>query len=233
MSAPQKPPFKTLLFEQFAQIGKALSSGVRLELIEFLAQRERTVEELARLAGITLANASQHLKVLKAAGLVESRKQGLHVIYRLSSPEVFTLWAKLRDVAEHRLAGVDRLVRERFPGRATLEAVTLQELRRKLSAGEVVLLDVRPAEEFEAGHIRGARNVPLATLEDQLRRLPKDIEIVAYCRGPYCVLSDEAVARLRAAGRPAFRLEQGYPDWQALGWPVASGPAPEGKAVRA
>lgn len=221
------------MFEQFAQIGKALASGARLEIVEFLAQRERSVEELARLAGISIANASQHLKVLKAAGLVESRKAGLRVIYRLASPEVFALWAKLRDLAQQRLAGVDRLVRERVPERSTLQPVTLPELRRKMAGGQVVLLDVRPEEEFQAGHIRGARNIPLAALEKRLRSLPKDAEIVAYCRGPYCVLSDDAVAMLRDKGRKAFRLEQGYPDWRALGWPCAARPEPAAIGGRA
>jgi rhodanese-related sulfurtransferase/DNA-binding MarR family transcriptional regulator len=233
MSTPIASSFKTHLFEQFAQIGKALGSGARLEIVEFLAQRERSVEELARLAGISIANASQHLKVLKTAGLVENRKEGLRVIYRLSAPEVFALWANLRDVAQKRLAGIDRLVRERVPERTTLEAVTLPELRRKMAAGQVVLLDVRPEEEFQSGHIRGARNIPLAALERHLRSLPKDAEIVAYCRGPYCVLSDDAVAMLRAKGRKAFRLEQGYPDWRALGWPCAVGPETTAGGVRA
>lgn len=222
------PTFKTALFAQFAQIGKALSSGVRLEMIEFLAQRERSVEELARLAGLSMANASQHLKVLRAAGLVESRKEGLHVICWLATPEVFRLWASVRDLAEKRLAEVDRIVRDRLPGRATLEAVTLAQLRQKLEEGSVVVIDVRPPEEFWAGHIPGAQNVPLPELKQHIQNLPEEIEIVAYCRGPYCVLSDDAVELLRANGRNAYRLEQGYPDWRALGWPCAKGTTPLG-----
>lgn len=209
--------FKNDLFAQFARIGKALSSGPRLEMLELLAQRERHVEELAGLAGLSVANASRHLQVLRGAGLVLARKKGLFVHYRLAGDDVFGLWQALRNTGEARVAEVDRLVRSYLTDRASLEAVSLPELQRRMRDGAVVLLDVRPAEEFAEGHIPGARNIPLSELQARLRSLPKDREIVAYCRGPYCVLSDEAVAVLRASGRRAFRLSHGFPDWKALG----------------
>jgi rhodanese-related sulfurtransferase len=212
---------KAEVFDQFARIGKALASGRRLEMIEFLAQRERSVDELARLCGLSVANASQHLQCLRAAGLVEARKEGLRVLCRLSDPRVFALWRSLRQVGERRLAEVERLVHGYREARDTLEALSLPELKRRMKEGRVVLLDVRPAEEFAAGHIPGARNIPLAALKKGLASLPKGRQVVAYCRGPYCLLSDDAVALLRAAGREAVRLEQGFPDWRAQGGPVA------------
>ena len=226
--------FKNDLFEQFARVGKALASGRRLEMVELLAQRERSVEELARMSGLSVANASQHLQVLRGAGLVETRKEGLHVHYRLAGAEVFQLWQSLRRVGEERVAEIDRMVRSFRTDRDSLEAVSLKELQRKLKDGTVILLDVRPADEFADGHIAGARNVPLAELKAQLKMhlksFPKAREIIAYCRGPYCVLSDDAVSVLRANGRQAFRLAEGFPDWKALGLRVE--PASTGGSTR-
>ena len=215
-----KREFKTDLFEQFARIGKALASGRRLEVLELLAQRERNVEDLARLTNMSVANASQHLQVLRAARLVEVRKDGLYATYRLGDERVFGLWKALRELGESRLAEVNHMVRTYLADRNSLEAVTAVDLRRKLKQNSVIVLDVRPAEEYDAGHIAGARSVPLNELRTRLKELPKSREIVAYCRGPYCVLADEAVALLRSHGLRAFRFEQGFPEWKASGLPV-------------
>jgi rhodanese-related sulfurtransferase len=220
MNQTVKREFKTELFEQFARIGKALASGRRLELLELLAQRARNVEDLARLTGMSVANTSQHLQVLRAARLVQVRKSGLYATYRLADERVFDLWKALRELGENRLVEVNHMVRSYLSGRDSLEAVTVTDLRRKLKQGSVILLDVRPAEEYAAGHIAGARSVPLNELQTRLKELPKTREIVAYCRGPYCVLADEAVALLRSHGLRAFRFEQGFPEWKASGLPV-------------
>lgn len=220
MDQALKRDFKTELFEQFARIGKALASGRRLELLELLAQRARNVEDLARLTGMSVANTSQHLQVLRAARLVEVRKSGLYATYRLADEKVFDLWKALRELGENRLAEVNHMVRAYLSGRDSLEAVTATDLRRKLKKSSVIVLDVRPAEEYAAGHIAGARSIPLNELQTRLKELPKSREIVAYCRGPYCVLADEAVALLRSRGRRAFRFEQGFPEWKASGLPV-------------
>jgi rhodanese-related sulfurtransferase len=212
--------FKIELFEQFARIGKALASGRRLELVELLAQKEHTVEDLARLSGMSVANTSQHLKVLRSARLVEVRKQGLYARHRLADERVFRLWQALRELGEDRIAEIDRVVDSFLTDRKSLKAISTEELKRRLNDRSVVVLDVRPPDEYSAGHIPGARSIPVAELEARLKELPKNREIVAYCRGPYCVLADEAVALLRARGRDALRLEQGFPDWKARGLPV-------------
>jgi rhodanese-related sulfurtransferase/predicted transcriptional regulator len=215
-----KREFKNELFEQFARVGKALASGRRLEIVELLAQRERTVEEVARLADLSVANASQHLKLLRSAGLVEARKDGLFVRYRLADERVFRLWQALRDLGENRIAEIDRVVHSFLTDRKSLKAISTEELKRRLKDRSVVVLDVRPSDEYSAGHIPGARSIPVSELEARLKELPKNREIVAYCRGPYCVLADEAVALLRSRGLKALRLEQGFPDWKAQGFPV-------------
>jgi rhodanese-related sulfurtransferase/predicted transcriptional regulator len=215
-----KREFKNELFEQFARVGKALASGRRLEIVELLAQRERTVEEVARLADLSVANASQHLKLLRSAGLVEARKGGLFVRYRLADERVFRLWQALRDLGENRIAEIDRVVHSFLTDRKSLKAISTEELKRRPKDRSVVVLDVRPPDEYRAGHIPGARSIPVSELEARLKELPKNQEIVAYCRGPYCVLADEAVALLRARGLKALRLEQGFPDWKAQGFPV-------------
>jgi rhodanese-related sulfurtransferase/DNA-binding transcriptional ArsR family regulator len=220
MDSGAKRDFKDRLYEQFARIGKALSSGRRLELIELLAQRERSVEELAKDTALSVANCSQHLQILRAAKLVEVRRDGLFARYRLADETVLRLWLALREIGESRLAEISRLV-ESFRGdRRALEAISFDELRRRLKARSIVLLDVRPAEEYDAGHIPGARSMPVSELKRRLRELPKARQIAAYCRGPYCVLADEAVALLRSRGFRAVRLEGGLPDWKAQGLPV-------------
>jgi rhodanese-related sulfurtransferase/DNA-binding transcriptional ArsR family regulator len=214
--------FKEQLYAQFARLGKALANPHRLELVDLLAQGERTVEELAREAGLSVANASQHLQTLRGAGLVEVRREGLYAHYRLADERVFRVWQALRELGEARLAELDRVVAHFLGGRDDLEAIDMQELRARLEDDAVIVLDVRPAEEYRAGHIPGARSVPVAELEQVLRDLPPDREIVAYCRGPYCVFSDEAVALLRERGYRARRLTAGLPDWRAAGLPVAT-----------
>ena len=220
MDQPIKREFKTELFEQFARIGKALASGRRLELLELLAQRQRNVKDLARLTGMSVANASQHLQVLRSARLVEVRKDGLYATYRLADEKVFELWKALRGLGESRLAEVSHMVRTYLADRNSLEAVNAVDLHCKLKQGSVIVLDVRPADEYAAGHIAGARSIPLSELQTRLKELPKRHEIVAYCRGPYCVLADEAVAFLRSHGLRAFRFDEGFPEWKASGLPV-------------
>jgi len=216
--------FKDRLYGQFARIGKALASPHRLELLEILAQAERTVEALAAESGMSLANASQHLQVLREAGLVESRRQGLYVHYRLADESVFALSTSLCNVAERRLAELDRLVRDQFGSRSDPELVGMDELLARMRSGRVVVLDARPAREFAAGHIAGALSVPVDELKSRLDRLPKGKEYVAYCRGPYCVYADRAVEVLLKSGRRARRLREGFPQWKAAGLPSERGP---------
>lgn len=212
--------FKDRLYGQFARIGKALSNPHRLELLELLAQGERTVEALALEANVSMANASQHLQALRAAGLVESEKQGLFVRYRLSDPAVFEMLKALRTVAERRLADLERMVREHFGDRSDPEPVSMDQLREKMRSGVVVVLDTRPPSEYAAGHIPGAISVPVDELKGRLKRLPKGREYVAYCRGPYCIYADRAVEVLAKSGRRARRLRDGFPEWKAAGHPV-------------
>lgn len=212
--------FKQDLFAQFARVGKALSSANRLELLEFLAQGERSVEALAKVAGLSVANTSQHLQQLRQTGLVVARKEGQHVLYRLSGDDIISLVECLRRVAENHLAEVNRLVDSYLTVKDSLEPIPAQELLTRARDGLVTVLDVRPPEEYAAGHLPGAINVPLSDLEKHLAILPKDNEVVAYCRGPYCVLAYEAVARLRARGYAARRLESGFPEWKQAGFAV-------------
>jgi rhodanese-related sulfurtransferase len=212
--------FKDQLYAQFARIGKALADPHRLELLDLLAQGERTVEDLAREAALSVANASQHLRLLHTARLVESRKEGLYVVYRLADPAVFTLWRALRHVGERQLAELDRLVAAYMHHPEHLEPLAREELVRRLAEGDAIVLDVRPALEYQQGHIAGSRSIPVDELEARLRELDPSREIVAYCRGPYCVFADEAVALLRARGFTARRYAEGYPEWAASGLPV-------------
>jgi rhodanese-related sulfurtransferase len=212
--------FKDRLYGQFARIGKALSSPHRLEILELLAQGERTVDSLATELGVSLANASQHLQALRQAALVQSRKDGLFVSYRLSDPTVFDLCLAIRTVAEHQLADLERLVREHFGGRSDADAVGMNELLKRARSKRVIVLDTRPATEYAAGHIAGAISVPVDDLQRRLRQLPKGNEYVAYCRGPYCVYADRAVEILRSHGRRVRRLRDGFPEWRAAGLPV-------------
>ncbi len=212
--------FKHDLFDQFARVAKALANGFRLELLEYLAQGERSVDALAKVSGLTLANTSQHLQQLRQVGLVATRKEGVSVYYRLSGDDVVVLLDTLRNVAERRVADVDRLVSAYLTVKDSLEPVPVGELLTRARDGLVTVLDVRPPEEYAAGHLPGAVNIPLAELEQNLEQLPKNQEVVAYCRGPYCVLAFEAVARLRAQGMEARRLQNGFPEWKQAGLPV-------------
>ena len=212
--------FKHDLFTQFARVGKALGNGNRLELLEYLAQGERSVDELSKVSGLTIANTSQHLQQLRQSGLVSSRKEGLKVYYMLSGDDVVGLLDALRGVAERHVADVERLVNSYLTVKDDLEPLPRHELLERVREGLVTVLDVRPPEEYAAGHVPGAVNVPLNELEQYLKALSPDQEIVAYCRGPHCVLAFDAVAQLREKGLPARRLEDGYPEWKTAGFPV-------------
>lgn len=219
-----KNDFKQQLFAQFARVGKALSHGNRLELLEFLAQGERSVDELATVAGLTVANASQHLQQLRQAGLVVARKQGTKVYYQLSGDDVLGLFESLRQVAERHLADVGQLVETYLSIKDGLEPLPREELLTRVHDGLVTVIDVRPPLEYAAGHVPGAVNIPLEELEQRLDELDPGQVIVAYCRGPHCILAFDAVARLRQRGLTARRLEDGYPEWKAAGLPVDESP---------
>lgn len=211
------------LYEQFARIGKALASARRVELLDLLCQGERNVEALARTASMTVTNTSQHLQTLRAARLVDARKEGTKVIYRVADDEVCRFFFSLRELAGSRLAEVEQIVRRYLEGGGDLEPVTRAELLARAKRDDVVVLDVRPPDEFAAGHIPGAVSVPLEELEQRLASLPGDTEIVAYCRGPYCLLAPRAVELLRERGFHARRLEGGFPEWRLAGLPIAVG----------
>lgn len=208
------------MFEHFAAVARTLGSAHRLELLQLLAQAPRSVEELGRLSGLTIANTSQHLQQLRRAAMVEASRDGKRVVYRLADAEIIALLGSLRHITERNLGAVERVLNSYFRERDNLEAVSRKELLRRMRGGLVTVIDTRPPEEFAAGHLPGALNVPLGELKHRLRELPRNQEIVAYCRGPYCVLSYEAVAELRKRGFKAARLEDGYPEWKAARLPV-------------
>ena len=212
--------FKHDLFTQFARVGKAFGNGNRLELIEFLAQGERSVDQLAKVSGLSVANTSQHLQQLRQAGLIISRKQGLKVFYQLSGGDVLVLFEALRAVASRHVAEVERLVNTFLTVKDNLEPISREELLDRTQQGQVMVLDVRPIEEFSAGHVPGAVNVPLSELEAYLQELDSGLEVVAYCRGPHCVLAFDAVVQLRERGLKARRLQDGFPEWKQAGLPV-------------
>jgi rhodanese-related sulfurtransferase/DNA-binding transcriptional ArsR family regulator len=216
---------KQALFAQFAAVAKALGHAHRLELLEQLAQGERVVEVLAQRTGLSIANASQHLQHMRRVGIVANRREGKFVYYRLTDDSVLELLAALRRIAERNVAEVERVVRSYFDDRDSLEAVSREELLQRSRAGTVTVLDVRPEDEFALGHLPRAVNIPLRALESRLSELNPSQEIIAYCRGPYCVLSYEAVAALRARGFKVRRLEDGLPEWRAAGLPVVTGNA--------
>jgi len=212
--------FKDAIYEQFARIGKAVSSPKRLELLDLLCQGPRTVEVLAKESSQTVANASQHLQVLRTSRLVEAEKKGLFVTYRLADPAVCEFFRAMRVLAESRLAEVEQIKRQFLEGRAGMKPVDREELLELVRQEAVTVLDVRPIEEFNAGHVAGALSIPLKELKLHLSDLPHDQEIVAYCRGPYCVLSVEAVEILRAEGFQAIRIEEGIQDFRAMGFSI-------------
>ncbi|MDE3114975.1 MAG: ArsR family transcriptional regulator [Pseudomonadota bacterium] len=218
-----RPNPKAALFAEFAAVAKALGHPQRLEILEMLAQGERSVDALAERMGLPIANISQHLRLMRQAGLLTSRRAGKHIYYTLSDPSVLALTGALQRVAERNLAQVREVLGGYFRERDAMEPVSRRELSRRLEDGTVIVLDVRPADEFAAGHLPGAVNIPLKALGRRLRDIPKGREIVAYCRGPYCVLAFEAVSLLRKHGRAARRLEDGYPEWRYAGLPVLQG----------
>ena len=213
---------KNTLYEQLARVGKALASPKRLELVDLLAQGERSVDALAAATAMTVANTSAHLQILRATRLVQSRKRGTHVFYRLADDQVLRLVIGLRDLAGTRLPDVKDAAAG-YLGGDDVEPMTRDDLRRRLAAGNVVVVDVRPIEEYRAGHLQGAVSIPLNELEARLAELPADVEIVAYCRGPYCLYAPQAVRILRHHGRAARRLQDGYPEWRLAGLPTATG----------
>jgi len=215
--------FKDAIYEQFARIGKAVASPIRLELLDLLCQGPRTVEVLAKESGQTVANASQHLQVLRISRLVETEKKGLFVTYRLADSAVCEFFRAMRILAESRLAEVEQIKRQFLEGREGMEPVEREELLKLVRQGAVTVLDVRPIDEFKAGHVAGALSIPLKELKLRLSELPRDQEIAAYCRGPYCVLSVEAVEFLRAEGFQAIRIEEGIQDFRAMGFSIAEG----------
>jgi rhodanese-related sulfurtransferase len=223
MNKERHREFKDELFGQLARVTKALSSPRRLELVDLLAQRERSVEELAELAEMSVANTSQHLQELRAASLVKVRREGLRAHYSLANESVFRVWQAIRDLGQIQIAEIDRIVAAYATDRGKFEELGAEELMRRMADGDVVVLDVRPKAEFEAGHIRSARSVPVPELRRRIAEIPKGLEIVAYCRGPFCVYADEAAALLRRNGYRARRLKIGYPDWKYAGLPVAVG----------
>jgi len=213
--------FKDSIYEQFSRIGKAVSSPKRLELLDLLCQGERTVDVLAKESGLTVANASQHLQVLRTARLVEAEKEGLFVTYRLADNTVCEFFRTMRLLGESRLAEVEQIKRQFLEGKEGMEPVDREALIKRVREGVVTVLDVRPSEEYQAGHIPGALSIPLKKLKKHLSELPQGQEIVAYCRGPYCVLSVQAVEMLRKKGFNAVRLEEGIQDLRAMGFPIA------------
>ncbi len=222
---------KDALFDALATAARALASGRRAEIVDLLAQGERSVEEVAVEIGQSVANTSRHLRILASAGLLRSRRDGTRVYYRLAGERVEDLWSAMRQVAVEHVGGVDRLATAYLGDRHGLEPVSREELARRLQRGDVTVIDVRPEAEYRAGHVAGARSMPIGELRRHLRALPEGVEVVAYCRGPYCVYADDAVRALRRRGIPARRLEDGFPEWRRAGMAVATGGAggPEGR----
>jgi rhodanese-related sulfurtransferase len=217
-----KREFKTRVYSELAQITKAMANPHRLEIIELLAQGDYSVEQISLQTDLSIANASQHLQVLKSAQLVDLTRNGTFIYYRLANANVFKTWKALRELGVERIASIEKLVKDFRQSRSKIDSLTIDSLTKKLKAGKITILDVRPENEFNAGHIPSAISIPLEQLEERLKELPKRNEIVAYCRGPFCVYADEAVALLNKAGYKATRLEEGFPDWAVTGLPVES-----------
>jgi rhodanese-related sulfurtransferase/DNA-binding transcriptional ArsR family regulator len=214
---------KDALYEGFAEVAKALASGRRAEIVDVLAQGERSVDEIATEIDQSVANTSHHLRAMARAGLLRTRRDGTRIFYALASDRVGDLWSTLRDVATEHTAGLERLVDSYLGERDGLDTIDRDELDRRIRRGDVVILDVRPETEFSSGHIAGATSVPIAELRKHIKALPKDADVVAYCRGPYCVYADDAVRELNRRGYRARRLVDGFPEWKRAGLPVASG----------
>jgi len=223
INTTRKREFKGQLFEQFARVGKSLSNGRRLEILELLAQGPHTVEQIAGKVNLSVANASQHLQILRKSNLVTVKREGLYARYSLASNDVLRLWISMRRLGEKHLADVRQLVENYLSSREELEPISCEDLLKKLKEKSVFMLDVRPREEYEAGHIAGARSVPLTELKTRLREIPTKRDVVAYCRGPYCVFADEAVSILAERGYRALRFEEGFPEWKSRGLAVETG----------
>lgn len=221
---------KEALYDAFGAVAKALGSGRRAEIVDVLAQGPRSVDEIAQQIDQSVANTSHHLRALHTSGLLRSTKDGTRVIYRLAGPSVLTMWNSLRTVAAEHVGDLERLARDYLGDRGGLEPVPRAELKRRMKSEGVVVIDVRPRVEFGAGHIEGARSIPVAELARRLKELPQSKQIVAYCRGPYCVFADDAVRTLRRKGYRALRLEDGFPEWRDAGMPVATGDAGDAAA---
>jgi rhodanese-related sulfurtransferase/DNA-binding transcriptional ArsR family regulator len=219
---------KDALYEGFAEVAKAFASGRRAEIVDVLAQGERSVDDVAEEIGQTVANTSHHLRAMARAGVLTTRRDGTRIFYALASDRVAELWSALRDVASEHVAGLEKLASAYLGDRDGVEVISRNELAARLKRREVMVLDVRPAAEFSAGHIAGARSVPISELRRQLRSLPKDADVVAYCRGPYCVFADDAVRELNRKGYRARRLIDGFPEWKRAGLPVAIGNGRQG-----
>ena len=217
-----KREFKTRVYNELAQITKAMANPHRLEIIELLAQGDYSVEQISLQTDLSIANASQHLQVLKSAQLVDVTRNGTFIYYRLANANVFKTWKALRELGVERIASIEKLVKDFRQSKSKTDSLTIDSLTKKLKAGKITILDVRPENEFIAGHIPNAISIPIEQLEKRLKELPKRNEIVAYCRGPFCVYADEAVALLNKAGYKATRLEEGFPDWAITGLPVES-----------
>lgn len=217
-----KREFKTRVYNELAQITKAMANPHRLEIIELLAQGDYSVEQISLQTDLSIANASQHLQVLKSAQLVDVTRNGTFIYYRLANANVFKTWKALRELGVERIASIEKLVKDFRQSKSKTDSLTIDSLTKKLKAGKITILDVRPENEFNAGHIPNAVSIPIEQLEKRLKELPKRNEIVAYCRGPFCVYADEAVALLNKAGYKATRLEEGFPDWAITGLPVES-----------
>ena len=217
-----KREFKDKVYDELAKITKALANPHRLEIIELLAQGDYSVEQISIQTNLSIANASQHLQVLKTAQLVDVTRSGNFIHYRLGNPNVFKAWKALRELGVERIASLEKLVKNFRQSKFTLESVTIDELIQKIQSGKVTILDVRPETEYRKGHIADSVSIPFDELFERLKELPKRNEIIAYCRGPFCVFADEAVAMLKKAGYKAKRLEEGFPDWAVMGLPVES-----------
>lgn len=217
-----KREFKNKVYEELAKITKALANPHRLEIIELLAQGDYSVEQIALQTDLSTANASQHLQVLKTAQLVDVTRNGTFINYRLANANVFKTWKALRELGVERIASIEKLVKDFRQSKAKFDSLTIDSLIKKLKTGKITILDVRPENEFNAGHIANAISIPIDQLQTRMKELPKRNEIIAYCRGPFCVYADEAVALLNNAGYKATRLEEGFPDWAVIGLPVES-----------
>jgi rhodanese-related sulfurtransferase len=215
-----KREFKDKVYNELAKITRAMANAHRLEIIELLAQGDYSVEQLSLQTDLSIANASQHLQVLKAAQLVEVTRDGNFIYYRLANNNVFKAWKALRELGVERIASIEKLVKNFRQSRSKGDSLSIDQLRKKLKDGKITILDVRPEQEFNAGHIANAISIPIDQLQTRLKELPKRHEIIAYCRGPFCVYADEAVALLQKAGYKATRLEEGFPDWEVMGLPV-------------